>query len=241
MFQEYGPCPTQVCYNGGACGCHPAGRFYCICKNSYSGNFCEIPPGKPSKPNYWPLLAIPAAIALLLLILGLLYCCKFCCHCTCAWCPWCTCCVAAEKEQPPPVIVEVPVVETVEMENVYHDLHLQSVTSEPQNMFYHAVGRPFAVAFNDNTFSASSSTIVGPNDRFYTGTTGKKMAIVYEDIGACKAVSEIGGSACGGSAFADSDAYYHALGQKLAIAFNDRSFNTYESRPRQDKTRLYFN
>lgn len=228
-----------MCYNGGRCGCLPAGRYYCICKNSYSGNFCEIPPSSnlSSGTNYWPLLAIPAAIALLLLILGLLYCCKFCCGCT--WCPWCTCCVAAaEKEPAPPVIIEV---ETVEPENVYSDLRIQSVTSEPQNMFYHAVGRPFAVAFNDNTFSAASSSIVGPNDRFYTGTSGKKMAIVYEDIGACKGVSEIGGSVCGGSAFADSDAYYHALGQKLAIAFNDRSFNTYESRPRQDKTRLYFN
>lgn len=240
-----------MCYNGGLCGCRPAGRYYCICRNSYTGNFCEIPPGgKPSPstsgPNYWPLLAIPAAIALLLLILGLLYCCRFCCGCT--WCPWCTCCVAAgaEKAQVMPVIVEVPVVETIETENVYSDLRLQSVTSEPQNMFYHAVGRPFAVAFNDSTFSASSGSIVGPNDRFYTGgtTMGKKMSIVYEDIGACKGVSEMGGgatmSACG-STFADSDAYYHALGQKLAIAFNDRSFNTYESRPRQDKTRLYFN
>lgn len=118
-------------------------------------------------------------------------------------------------------------------------------------MFYHALGKPFAVAFNDTTFSPSNSALGG--DRYYSTNTGKKIAVAYDDIGGggCRhrPMSEFGGacSAAGGSNFADSDSYYHALGQKLAVAFNDhsfndRSFNTYGAAPRQNRTsRMYFN
>lgn len=251
-WTDYGPCPTQRCYNGGICDCLPAGRYYCKCPSTHTGTFCEtLNKSAGGGPNLWPLLVIPALIAALLLILGLVYCCRYCCHCYCAWCQCCYPVAAAEKEVVvEPSVIEIPIIETATIEppeNVYADLRIQSTASEPQTMFYHAVGRPFAVAFNDSTFSGASSSIVGANDRFYTGATGKKMAIVYEDIGGTgRSMSECGGGAFGGtirgSTFADSDAYYHALGQKLAIAFNDRSFNTYESRPRQlDRTRVYIN
>jgi hypothetical protein len=44
----------------------------------------------------------------------------------------------------------------------------------------------------------------------------------------------------GGSVYSDAGTTYHdAMGNKYAIAFNDRTFNTYSSAPRNDRTRLY--
>lgn len=56
------------------------------------------------------------------------------------------------------------------------------------------------------------------------------------------ATSYVGGASASGadSSYADSSNTYHtALGKTVAIAFNDRTFNTYSSIPRNDMLRHY--
>jgi len=49
-----------------------------------------------------------------------------------------------------------------------------------------------------------------------------------------------GGRGGGGSVYSDAGTTYHdAMGNKYAIAFNDRTFNTYSSAPRNDRTRFF--
>jgi hypothetical protein len=223
--------------NGGICRCAITGKYYCQCPPSYSGTYCDVtaPAASTSSNNnlLW-LLVIPAAIAALL---GLL-CCFFC---------WRRCCCVAAAPG------KVEVIE----EDVYHDCDAdaQSIRScrsvrsqppiytlsaapmmvnDPGSTYYHALGRPFAVAFNDNTFSAVG---YATNENSIYNPTGKKMSLCGDEE--IQVIMNGGGSICGSLHSDAGNAYHNGMGNKYAVAYNDRTFNTYSSMPRYDRCRHY--
>lgn len=195
-----------------------------------------VPPKKPNNNLLW-LLTIPAAVALL----SLLLCCFFCWNRQC-------CCFAQGGGR-------VKVVEVID-EDVYQDVDARSIRSvrscrsvgsqpslyslcgapmmmnDPGSTYYHSVGRPFAVAFNDNTFSAVG---YATNDQgFYTTTGAKRAPSLCGDEEIHVIVNRRG--SCG----SDYGGYHSAgMGNRYAPAYNDRTFNTYSSMPRYDRVCSY--
>jgi hypothetical protein len=248
-WTDYGPCPTRPCMNGGICNCNFTGLYYCKCPPGYSGEYCDIaaPSSQEKKQNnlLW-LLVIPAAIGLLLLAL----CCLFCCYRQC-------CCWGAGAAAPQKIeIVEEDIYQDVgdcDTHSVRSCRSVRSVappvytvspapmmTNDPGSTYYHALGRPFAVAFTDNTFSAVgyATSDLG----MYSGT-GKKImpaSLVGDDEVHVIMNGNGGGSCCGGSVYSEGGSMYHsALGNnRHAVAYSDRTFNAYASMPR-DRTRHY--
>lgn len=226
------------------------GKYYCECPQQWEGEFCEEMMGKSKKnDNLLWLLIIPAAIALLLLLLCCLFCCK-------RWC-----CPAAE-----PKVVEVieeDVYQDVDADcrsvrsmHSMHSMHSMNschscpsqppvytlspashpmMMNDPGSTYYSALGRPFAVAFTDNTFSAIG---YASNDAGMYNQTGKRMLpSICGDEEIQVIMTGGGGSCCGGSDY--GSAYNGMAGNKYAVAYNDRTFNTYSSMPRYDRTRHY--
>jgi len=218
-WTSYGPCPTQPCQNGGQCNCNPTGQFYCQCPAGYTGNLCQSQATAASSSfnsNLLWLLVIPALLLLLLLTICLLCLCRWCC-------------------QPPQT--------TVIDEDVYEDggdaISVRSTGSvrscaptvytlnrgcDP-NTYFHSTGRPFAVAYNDNSFNAIGYTA---GDPVIYGGSGRSC-------GGDVLVVNGGGSVCDGGS-----TYTTQLGNKFAVAFNDSSFNTYSTAPRGDRV-VYYN
>jgi len=98
--------------------------------------------------------------------------------------------------------------------------------NDPGSTYYSAVGRPFAVAFNDNTFNSIG---YATSDLGMYSTTGKR--IIPQLAGDDEIVIiNGGGSDVGGG-------YYS--GNKYAVAYNDRTFNDYSSQPRFGSIRYY--
>lgn len=238
-WTDYGPCPYQPCAKNGKCKVKPAGQYYCECPPPYMGQNCDQMKEEESKSNnnlLW-LLAIPVAAALLALALG----------CLCCWCRGC-CCFAGGAGQP-------KVIEIIE-DDVYQDLDNRSLRSvhscrscasqppiysgapsmmmsDPGSTYYHALGRPFAVAFNDNTFNAVG---YATNESALYGIPGVKRSRSICGDEEIQVVMNRRGSCC------DSDfGGYHSagMGNKYAVAYNGRTFNTYSSMPHYDRVRSY--
>jgi hypothetical protein len=243
-WTDYGPCPYERCMNGGICRVAVTGKYYCQCPPDWSGDRCELKPPasstSTSNNNLLWLLLIPAAIAALLLLLCCVYCWRRCC------------CVAA----PPPKVevIDEDVYQDVEMDNrsIHSCRSVRSARSQPPiytvappmmmndpgSTYYHALGRPFAVAFNDNTFSAVG---YATNDAGIYNSTGKKfLPSLCGDEEIQVIMNGNGGGSCCGSVYSDAgSAYHNGMGNKYAVAYNDRTFNTYSSMPRCDRTRHY--
>jgi hypothetical protein len=227
-WTDYGPCPYQRCMNGGRCNVKIAGEYYCQCPPPLSGKYCDGTGEGPNNNLLW-LLTIPAAIALLSLILC----------CLCCWSRQC-CCFGGTGR--------VKVVEVID-DDVYQDVDARSIrsihscpslyaapmmTNDPGSTYYGAVGRPFAVAFNDNTFSAVG---YASNDMgLYTTTGIKRVPSLCGDEEIQVIMNGRRGSCCG----SDYGGYHSAgMGNKYAVAYNDRTFNSYSSMPRYDRVRSF--
>jgi len=230
--------------NGGRCNVKVTGHYYCQCPPQWSGDFCDKQATAESKTNnnlLW-LLLIPAAVALLLLLL----CCLLC------WSRQCCCFGGAGGRG--------KVVEVIE-EDVYQDMDSRSLRSvrsmhscrsahscasqappiyaispgpmsvnDAGSTYYSALGRPFAVAFNDNTFSAIG---YATNDAGVYNATGRRSLCGDEEI----QVVMNGRGSCG-SVYSDCG-YQSGAGNKYAMRYNDRTFNTYSSMPRFDRIHHY--
>lgn len=96
--------------------------------------------------------------------------------------------------------------------------------------YYAALGRPFAVAFNDNTFSAVG---YATNDSGLYNRTGQRSLCGDEEI----QVVMNGRGSCG-SVYSDCG-YHSGSTNKYAMRYNDRTFNTYSSMPRYDRIHHY--
>jgi len=96
--------------------------------------------------------------------------------------------------------------------------------------YYAALGRPFAVAFNDNTFSAVG---YATNDAGLYNRTGRKSLCGDEEI----QVVMNGRGSCG-SVYSDCG-YHSGASNKYAMRYNDRTFNDYSSMPRYDRIHHY--
>jgi len=236
-WTDYGPCPYDKCMNGGKCNVKVTGQYYCECPPQWTGDMCDKPMGAKSNNLLW-LLLIPAAIALLLLLL----CCLLC------WSRQCCCFAGAGGRG--------KVIEVIE-EDIYQDMDTRSLRSvksmhscrscasqaqpiytvsgpmsvnDAGSTYYHALGRPFAVAFNDNTFSAVG---YATNDAGLYNRTGRKSICGDEEI----QVVMNGRGSCG-SVYSDCG-YHSGMGNKYAMRYNDRTFNTYSSMPRYDRIHHY--
>jgi len=234
-WTDYGPCPYQRCMNGGRCNVKVTGQYYCECKSPYRGKMCEEMGEEkpPTNNNLLWLLLIPAAV----LLLSLLLC------CCCCWSRQC-CCFGGGPGN---------VVKVIE-EDVYQDVDTRSLrsvrsvrscasqpslysvsgapmmTNDPGSSYYHALGRPFAVAFNDNTFSAVG---YATNDAGLYNSTGCKRGHSLCGDEEITVVMNGGGSCCG-SGYGGA-----GMGNRYVSAYNDRTFNTYSSMPRYDRMRCY--
>jgi len=216
-WTDYGICPREVCKDGGKCNVKPAGQYY-----------CEGQQEGPNNNLLW-LLTIPAAVALLSLILC----------CLCCWSRQC-CCFGGPGGG-------VKVVEVID-DDVYADMDSRSLrsvhscrsqgpacimTNDPGSTYYSAVGRPFAVAFNDNTFSAVG---YATNDVGLYNTTGGKICPSLCGDQEIQMIMNRRGSCCG----SDYGGYHSAgMGNKYVVAYNDRTFNSYSSLPRYDRVRCF--
>jgi hypothetical protein len=224
--------------------CH----YYCECPEGWTGRYCEVKPGvKKNEDNLWLLWLLITPLAILALLL--LLCCFCCWHRCCCWGA-----AAAAPQQ------KVQIIE----EDIYDDAcsrggtvrSCRSACSRPSiyavqpscgpqsindagSTYYHALGRPFAVAFSDNTFSAVG---YASNDMGIYNSCGKRVL----PAASCCGEDEIEvimnkprrGSFCG-SAISGGSGYHSALGNRYATAYNDRAFNTYSSIPRHGSVRYY--
>lgn len=253
-WTDYGPCPKLPCKNNGRCMVAITGHYFCECPAGWTGELCDkrVEPVGPAqqKDNLWLLWLLIVPLALLGLLL--LLCCFCCCHRCCWW-------GAAAPQQ------KVQIIE----EDIYQDvpacsergtvrscrsacsgrpsIYAIDPVSSPMcvndagSTYYSALGRPFAVAFSDNTFSAVG---YASNDMGIYNSSGKKMLAPSS----CCGDGEIEvimngagrrGSRCG-SMYSDAGSGYHsAMGNRYAVAYNDRSFNTYSSMPRVGSIRHY--
>jgi len=104
----------------------------------------------------------------------------------------------------------------------------QMMMNDPGSTYYSAVvGRPFAVAFNDNTFSAVG---YATSDMGLYNTVGKRYLPCDDEI------QIVGGG--GTPLYLDSGSGYHS-GNKYVVAYNDKTFNSYSSMPRCASIRSY--
>jgi len=99
--------------------------------------------------------------------------------------------------------------------------------NDPGSTYYSAVGRPFAIAFNDNTFN---SVGYATSDLGMYSTTGKR---IIPTLAADDEIIIVNG---GGS---EMGSVYNSGGNKYAVAYNDRTFNDYSSQPRFGSIRYY--
>lgn len=246
-WTDNGECSDKKCMNGGICRVAATCIYFCECKNGWEGRYCDkmVGPVK-QKENLWLLWLLILPLALLALLL--LLCCLCCMHRQC--------CVAGAAPRQKVEIIE---------EDIYQDVpacgggsvrSCRSACSRPSiyavnpnpmcgandagSTYYSALGRPFAVAFSDNTFSAVG---YASNDQGIYNSCGKKIL----PAASCCGDDEIEvimnkprrGSCCG-SVYSEAGSGYHsAMGNRYAVAYNDRSFNTYSSMPRTCSIRHY--
>jgi len=95
-----------------------------------------------------------------------------------------------------------------------------TINKDP-NTYYHSNHRPFAPAYNDQTFNAIGYS--GGDPVIYNrGSCGGDVLVVG-----------------GGSGF-DDPGYTTQVGSTFSVAFNDSSFNHYSTAPRGDRI-VYYN
>lgn len=247
-WTEYGPCNKQPCQNGGKCNVAVTCHYFCECPDGWTGQYCDQRPElKKKKDNLWLLWLLITPLAVLALLA--LLCCFCCWHRCCFW-------GAAAAPQQKVQIIE---------EDIYQDVCSQAGTvrscrsacSRPSiyavnpscgpqsyndagSTYYHALGRPFAVAFSDNTFSAVG---YATNDMGIYNSCGKRVLAPAS----CCGEDEIEvimnkprrGSRCGSVISETASGYHSALGNRYAVAYNDRAFNAYSSMPRVGSIRHY--
>ena len=248
-WTDYGPCPREVCQHGGKCRVAVSCQYFCECPSGWFGKFCEkgAEPVK-KKDNLWLLwlLIVP------LVLLGLL-------ALLCCFCCWHRCCCWGASAGPRKVqIIEEDIYQDVPACSQHgsirscrsmHSARPSSIyavnppqmASDAGSTYYHALGRPFAVAFSDNTFSAIG---YATNDMGIYNSSGRKML----PAASCCGDDEIEvimnnpgrrGSCCGSMISETGSGYHSALGNRYAVAYNDRAFNTYSSMPRMGSIRHY--
>ena len=209
MHLDYGPCPAQPCGQGAKCACLSLGQYYCQCPSGWMGQYCQFQPGPPSQSNnLWALIAIPLAVALLLVILA-------------------AACVATRSRARRVIVTDsvedlYPVEEPEPQPPAPLDVG-PPPELEPTETLYHALGKTFAIAFNDRTFNKPPGSVYsGTGSSYSTIRKGGYDGLAY------------GGSIGPGSTYAGppsvisaspTENFYSTIGKKFAIVINDKSFS----------------